>query len=56
MADQWKEYFYCESIVWHTEDGELSEKHSGRNAAALESLVLCIAEEAYSASLFEDCR
>ena len=43
-------------IVWHTEDGELSEKHSGRNAAALESLVLCIAEEAYSASLFEDCR
>ena len=43
-------------IVWHTEDGELSEKHSGRNAAALESLVLCIAEEAYSASPFEDCR
>ena len=40
-------------IVWRTEDGERSEKYSGGNAAALESLALRIAEEAYRASQLE---
>ena len=37
-------------IVWRTEDGTRSENCSGENAAALEALALCIAEEAYCAS------
>ena len=37
-------------IVWRTEDGERSEKCSGEDAAALETLVLRIAEEAYGTS------
>ena len=40
-------------IVWRTGDGERSEKCSGGNAAALEALVLRIAEEAYHASQLE---
>ena len=40
-------------IVWRTEDGERSEKCSGENAAALEALVLLIAEEAYGTSQLE---
>lgn len=40
-------------IVWRTEDGERSEKCSGENAAALETLVLRIAEEAYGTSQLE---
>lgn len=41
------------SIVWRTEDGEQSEKCSGEDAAALETLVLRIAEEAYGTSQLE---
>ena len=41
-------------VVWRTEDGEISEKHSGRNADELETLALRIAEEAYAASQSED--
>ena len=40
-------------IVWRTEDGERSEKCSGENAAALEALVLRIAEEACRTSQLE---
>ena len=40
-------------IVWRTEDGERSEKCSGEDAAALETLVLRIAEEAYGTSQLE---
>ena len=40
-------------IVWRTEDEEQSEKCSGEDAAALETLVLRIAEEAYGTSQLE---
>lgn len=40
-------------VVWRTEDGEQSEKCSGEDAAALETLVLRIAEEAYGTSQLE---
>jgi hypothetical protein len=40
-------------IVWRTENGERSEKCSGEDAAALETLVLRIAEEAYGTSQLE---
>ena len=40
-------------IVWRTEDGERSEKCSGEDAAALGTLVLRIAEEAYGTSQLE---
>ena len=37
-------------IVWRTDDGDETQKLSGRHAEALETLVLDIAEEAYTAS------
>ena len=40
-------------IVWRSEDEEITERRSGRNAAALENLVLRIAEETYRASQLE---
>ena len=37
-------------VVWRTDDGDETQKLSGRHAEALETLVLDIAEEAYAAS------
>ena len=40
-------------VIWHTDDGDETQKLSGSHAEALEVLVLGIAEEAYAASNLE---